>query len=223
MAGWMTDISASTGPLDPGDAQLSLCVDCAKHPSLKAFVEAHAVANLTCGVCHAPPNVASAACGLGQIDALTNLTKALVRFYFSEYLYNGHWGGDVEPEDLLAEPNPIIETQTHLFKTRDPDGIREFFEGLFSAQPDPPRDKGIWLYAGHDQYGTRDLQFAISERDSPILSSFRSRLNDTNPFHLEPEMDKLLERIGPRIDRPIEVGARFFRAQRRQKGLPPHR
>ena len=209
----MTDVSVPM-PLDPGEAQLSLCLDCAKHPSLKALVEAHAATGVTCGVCHAPPNVASAACEIAQIDALTNLTKALVRFYFSEYLYNGHWGGDVEPEDLLAEPNPITETETHLFKTRDPEAIMEFFGGLFAAQPYPPRDKGVWLYAGHGPDGARDLQFAISERDSPILSSFRRRLNDTNPFHLEPEMDSLLMRIGPRIDRAVDVGAKFFRARK---------
>lgn len=208
----MTELAAQQPDLNDDVFSMGLCVDCAKHPSLKAFVEATAIEGPICGVCRftdLPYRVSDPA----QNDALTNLVKALIRFYFSEHAYNGHWGGDSEPEGLLAQSNPIIETESHLFRTREPEAIEEYFNGLLAAQPYPSRSEGVWLYAGFDAESGRNLQFAISERDSPVLSDLRSRLETTNPFHLEPEIDELLGRIGPRIDRHIEIGQRFFRAR----------
>jgi hypothetical protein len=68
-------------------------------------------------------------------DELTNLIKALIRFYYNEHEYNGHWGADHEPEGLLVNLNPILENSSSAGRTRSPDRAHEFLYALLSAQP----------------------------------------------------------------------------------------
>ncbi len=79
---------------------LSICSECAKHPALKKFVLSHGATGNECGICHRGDRIASAP---AQHGALSSLIRALVRFFYDEWTYNGHWGGDKEPESLLCE------------------------------------------------------------------------------------------------------------------------
>jgi hypothetical protein len=74
-------------PAAPSDtAGLSICVACAKHPSLKRFVKDHGVTGYECGICHRSDLVASAP---AKREALSSLVRALIRFYYDEWTYNG--------------------------------------------------------------------------------------------------------------------------------------
>jgi hypothetical protein len=87
-------------------AGLSICVTCAKHPSLKRFVKDHGATGYECGICHRSDLIASAP---AKHEAPSSLVRALIRFYYDEWTYNGHWGGNQEPESLLSHENEIVE------------------------------------------------------------------------------------------------------------------
>ncbi len=124
----------------------SICIECAKHPSLKGFVKKHGSTGYECGICHRSDLIASAPAEYG---ALSSLVRALVRFHYDEWVYNGHWGGDEEPPTMLCSENPIVEHAGAPGFPRDAGESEGFLMGLFDP-PYPDYDKGIAVYAGND-------------------------------------------------------------------------
>ncbi len=139
----------------PGSPQtdrrsLSICVECSEHESLKRFVTNHGAVGYRCGICHRADLIASRP---ESYKSLSYLIRALVRFYYDEWAYNGHWGGDHEPAELLSHPNPIVEHKSAPGFPRAAEDSEEFRVCLFDP-PYPPYDKGIPIYAGHhEKYG----------------------------------------------------------------------
>jgi RES domain-containing protein len=199
-------------PEDLDGDDITLCVECAKHPSLKRFVELQAIEGPVCGVCQ-ETGFPYRACAPERKSDLTNLTKALIRFYYNEYEYNGHWGADHEPEGLLVNPNPILEDSSSASRSRNPDNAREFLRVLLSARPHPPVEEGISIYAGHYEDGGRALHFALKEQTSPVLRSYVSRLAKQNHFDVEPDLLRLLSEFSDRVTRVVSSGTKFFRAR----------
>jgi RES domain len=191
--------------------EVTLCVECAKHPSLKRFVELHAVEGPVCGVCQ-ETGYPYGACAPERKRELTNLINALIRFYYNEHEYNRHWGGDHGPEGLLVNPNPILEDSSSTTRTRIPDRTHEFLYALFSAQPYPPAEDGISIYAGHDD-GVGGINFALKEEASPILRSYVARLAKQNHFDIEPDLLGFLNEFSDRVTRVVSGGTKFFRAR----------
>lgn len=128
-------------PDDPDLDNVTLCLDCAKHPSLKRFIQAHAVEGPVCGICQEVGYVYPA-CDPQRTDDLVNVIKALLRFYYNEHEYNGHWGAEDEPEELLVKPNPILEDRSRPGRARVPERSSEFLYSLLSAVPYPRRTAG---------------------------------------------------------------------------------
>lgn len=195
--------------IDP--EKVTLCADCAKHPSLKRFIVAHSVEGPVCGICQ-EIGYAYAACDPLRSDELINLIKALVRFYYNEYDYNGHFGGD-DVTSLLSDTNPILEDQSTPGRTRSAERSADFLEYIFSAQPYPPPDKGISVYAGFDDEGTRHLNFSLKSETNRALRELRSRLQVENYFDVEPDVVALIDKFASRITRVVSRGARYFRAR----------
>jgi len=81
-----------------------MCIECAKHPSLKGFVKKHGSTGYECEICHRRDLIASAP---AEQEALSSLVRALVRFQYDEWTYNGHWGGEHGPESILCDENPL--------------------------------------------------------------------------------------------------------------------
>lgn len=190
---------------------ITLCVECAKHPSLKRFVELHAVDGPVCGVCQ-ETGYPYRACASERKQELTNLIKALIRFYYNEHEYNHHWGGDCGPEGLLVTSNPILEDSSSTERIRSPERTHEFLNALLSAQPYPPIEEGISIYAGHED-GVRGLNFALKEEASPILRSYVRRLARENHFDIEPELLHFLDEFSDRVTQVASRGTKFYRAR----------
>ncbi|MCK1650360.1 RES family NAD+ phosphorylase [Bradyrhizobium sp. 149] len=195
--------------LDTDD--VTLCTECAKHPSLKRCVELHAIEGPVCGICQETGHPYRA-CAPARKRELTNLIKALIRLCYNEYEYNHHWGGDYGPESLLVNHNPILEDTSSATRTRISERTHEFLYALLSAEPYPPVEEGISVYAGHDD-GVRGMNFALKEVTSPILRSYVARLANQNHFDIEPDLLGLMDELSDRMTRVVSVGTRFFRAR----------
>jgi hypothetical protein len=82
--------------------------------------------------------------------------------------------------------------------------------GFFSSLLE---DKGILLYAGHDEDGFRHALHALKDQDSPMLARFRTRLQKENYFDIEPAVKTLVDKLSPRITRVVSAGTRYFRGR----------
>ena len=197
---------------DPPLEKLSICAACCKHPVLKKFVKANEADGLACAVCIPVGGGATRACSVAMRPELMNLLAGLIRYYFDEFEYNGHWGADNSVEDLLTQQNPILEHENTLWNRRlSRDRARELLYHLFSENPYP--EPGISVYAGFDSHGTRHLARSIGHTVSYDLRTLQARLTRENHFDIEGDVFKLIDALGSRLDWSVPAGARFFRAR----------
>jgi hypothetical protein len=186
----------------------TVCTECAKHPSLREYITKHGLNGAPCGICR--EQAASLTCDPNVKEGLINLIKALVRFFYDEYAYNRHFGGD-EIADLLTIENPIFEHESKDDRQRFPERGLDFISGLFSTPYRDPK-KGIAIYAGHSD-GVRLAHHAIKDSLSPTLRQFGARLSSENYFDVEPDVEALITQVSPRVTKVIRSGTRFFRAR----------
>lgn len=199
--------SVSTAPLVFDSEPRSICVECAKHPSLKKFVLKHGAIGHECGICHRRDLIASAP---AKYEALSSLVRALVRF--EEWNYNHHWGGEDGPVPLLCDENPIVEHKAAPGFPRDAEKSEGFLTDLFYP-PYPDYDKGISVYAGHDEHGRRPPLDAIGTSPSPLYERIANRLAKENYFEVESDFAKMLRKLEDGINAFLPANTILFRAR----------
>ena len=186
------------------DDLVSLCIGCAKHPELKALVEADLVKGV-CGVCgNSEINVYNPA----RFLQIANLIKALIRFHFSEPTYNGHWGGTSISDILLTQDNPIIwpsssndYSDAFIIRVEEEGGVY------------PDFDEGICLYAGHDD-GIRCVMFSLPETESSKLNAISMRLDRENFYSVEPAMQAFISRFQCDLEHTLSKGEVWYRSRK---------
>lgn len=114
------------------EVRVSVCVNCARHPSLKQIIRADCVTGL-CAFC-------------GRLDAtvrnpdstepMVMLIRALIRLYCDEFEYNGHWGGDSVLDLFIDDGNPVL-------KPALTDDYLDEFEYLLQEPTYPPTSDGV--------------------------------------------------------------------------------
>jgi hypothetical protein len=114
------------------DEQLYICSMCAFDPTLASLAKIEA-ASVKCVLCRRDVGKA--------IDINHRRTKetfrALLRFHFGEWAYNGHLGGD-EISQVLSRPNPIVD---HI----NSDAVEEVCLRVYESGYETP-DAGISLF-----------------------------------------------------------------------------
>ncbi|WP_057469013.1 RES family NAD+ phosphorylase [Rhizobium sp. Root1203] len=179
----------------------SLCMDCARHPSVKKLV----AQDCTKGRC--------ALCARDDVDVrnpqnlepLVMVIRALVRFHYDEQDYNPHWGGESVMSLFYDDANLIVEPpKSNLY-------VDDFDEWLnWPVYPD--WDKGIAMFAGHD-HGDRGMNFAISRTTPPGFSELQARLLTENFFQVESGLEDYIARFINDIEAMLPQGEVWFRAR----------
>ena len=137
---------------------------------------------------------------------VARLFRALLRFHFHEWEYNGHFGGD-SIESLFLQENPIIQTG-------DAYGIEALTCSVFAGGYEN-EDVDISIHGGYDKSGLSHLLTAIEPAVvNPwcAVQNLKRNLTSKNHFEVLPE---LLERLNKYVDDISATisGARLFRAR----------
>jgi hypothetical protein len=202
-------MSGSLQTTVPVDVLGSICVDCAIDPNLKRFVQTYGDYGSRCSLCQQTDVIASRP---ESYEALASLMCTLIRFYFNEWEYNPHWGGERAPHLLLMKPNPIVRHEARPGLTCDLEEREDFLNGLFD-QPWPDYDKGICIYHGFHEGMRLPPLTAIRNSDSPTLTHAIQRLREENYFEVEPELRDDLSELGNAINVDLKAGETFYRAR----------
>ena len=163
------------------EPKVSLCVDCARHPSLKRVISEMAVT----GICAFCTRDDATVRDPAEVEPMVMLMRALVRFYWDEDAYNPHWGGESVMTLFEDAANPVVTPAVA-------DTYLDDFDELLEWPPYPDWDKGISVYAGHDDV-SRGLVFAISRTGSPAVRDLRERVATESFAAVGPELERLID------------------------------
>ncbi|MER9657885.1 RES family NAD+ phosphorylase [Mesorhizobium sp. M0152] len=191
--------------IDDDVVRTSLCADCARHPSVKKVIAADCIKG-RCAFCarddvevRTPENR----------DALVMLLRALIRFFYDEHEYNSHWGGDSVLSLFQREDNPIL-------KPPSSGAYLDDFDEWLQWPAYPDWDKGVAIYAGHDD-GVRGMNFAISRTNPSDFVELQRRLLTENFFQVEPALEALVEPFLADIEILLPADELWYRARLGQK------
>jgi hypothetical protein len=181
----------------------NICRDCVKEHHLKEYIE-----NLKeieeCSFCNSKTYV----CDYESKD-FYNLLKSLIRYHYSEWDYNSHWGG----EELykLIENDDILFNKNNFKNANDFDIIIELVDS-FEAYED--YEKGISFYAGYDSEGNQNmlLRALKSEYDRELVK-ITDKLKTRNYFELEDFITNRLKEFVTTAKIIVHKNEKYYRAR----------
>jgi hypothetical protein len=184
------------------EVQVSVCIKCARHPSLKRIIEEKSVVGVCAFCCRDDVVVRDH----DDAEPMVMLIRSLIRLNWDEFEYNGHWGGDSvlklfdNPDNVVVEP-PVADT------------YHDDFNFLLQEPTYPPIDQGVALYAGNDEDGTRLLQFKISGSEPHVLREIRIRLHSEEFEAVAPAVEAMIDPFLADIEFVLSGGGTWWRAR----------
>lgn len=184
------------------DVKISVCINCARHPSLKRVIEEKSVIGVCAFCCRDDVVVRDP----DDVEPMIMLIRALIRVHWDEFEYNPHWGGD-SVLDLFADiDNPVVDPPVA-------DIYLDDFGFLLDEPVYPDVDKGIALYAGNDEDGIRYVQFKTSRSEPQGLHEIRERLLTEDFAAVAPAVRALIDPFLPDIEFLLPAGGTWLRAR----------
>jgi hypothetical protein len=134
------------------------------------------------------------------------LLKALIRYYYSETLYNSHWGGHSDWIYLLSDENPIFN---FIYDWKQ-DDERLYFELDTIEGHIRDYDKDVSLYYGG---GRMDAFISSIKSDTcKVIRDLEIKLEEENPYLLANKLAKHLEKYRRLFECRLSE-KRYFRAR----------
>jgi len=187
-----------------GQTMPQICLRCVKDESLKTLVTKIGILK-NCTLCGEK---------VISVDYenrnLFLLVKAILRFHYSEWEYNPHWGGDNYEFLFYGEENIFFLKERAL--------SAELYEDLVATILDGPAyedyDKGISLFAGYTEDGSQCyLLESIKITQDPHIVSLANRLLSENYFNIEKDLLKVLDHYSDIAKTTLEAGFISYRAR----------
>lgn len=181
-----------------------VCIDCVKEPQLKKLIELYGSIN-ECSLCR---------CVQLSLDTDDNiffqLTKALIRFNYSEWDYNHHLGGNSLESYFYGSEN-IFFNQDRALHSDDYDDMVAY---LLSGDVYEEYDKGITIFSGYGENGEQNMPLrSIKDDIDHRLIQISERLERENYFDLENDVKKILDKYHGIAEKVISKGTNFYRAR----------
>lgn len=158
-----------------------ICIKCVKEAHLKRLIDTDGIKDV-CSLC-------------GKItisidsenERFIQLAKALVRYHYSEWDYNIHWGGNGYESLFYDDDNIFFEQAIN----------EEAYESIVLNITESPvyeaYDEGVSIFAGYtDGEQNMLLQSIKTDLDSGLLK-ISERLKTENYFHFEGEIKNILK------------------------------
>lgn len=161
-----------------------LCIDCVKDKWLKRFVKESGIESQCCMCKKVNKHTIDVKNKDFQI-----LLKALIRYYYSETIYNTHWGGYDDWIYLLSEENPIF----NFIYDRNQDNEKLFIELDSIEGHINDYDHDVSLYYG----GGRMDAFMLSIKDDTckVVRNLELKIEEENPFFVAYKLAKYIKKF----------------------------
>jgi hypothetical protein len=180
-----------------------LCEKCIKDIGLREFISKRGRKIQKCNICRSETSRAMDC----RSPDLKNFFKALIRFHFSEWDYNPHFGG-TDFSSLFAKENPILNCK----KDYDLDTLEEAVWELTTPAYEK-YSEGISLFAGYSDKGQNPLLVAVKKDDSSFINYIENKIRRKNYFFIEAYIKKKINDILPGRKISIPANTIYFRSR----------
>jgi len=184
---------------------LYLCQECVKDNRLKLYYTTTKIEKNKCSFCD---KVHERCKNIDDNDELINLITALIRYHYSEELYNRHWGGE--------HLNVLLEVENELLEVSPTEDFEEALDVLICFLGNNYMENGnnVDLYYGHDNEGTRGCYFySIKESKNHFLQALENDLLKYNYFLYEEKVNAHILPFMQYYEQNLAAGSQFYRAR----------
>lgn len=183
--------------------EIFLCIECAKDIRLKKLIQNYN----TKGIC--------TYCGNTKytIDVYSNefiqMIKALIRYHYSEWNYNEHWGGDGYTTLFLEEDNVFFNKQNF----KDSEHYDDLVARIDCFKVYEDYDKGVSIFAGYYEGEQNPLLQSVKSTLDFSIIDIEHKLKNENYFKFEDRITQILSEYSDICKSKIEKDSEFYRAR----------
>lgn len=180
-----------------------LCSSCIKEKCLKKFLLEKETIISKCHLCNKSQPCVD--CGNKEFSSLF---KAMFRYYYSQWEYDGHLGG-TSFENLFRKDNYLLNYDPNILEENIEDIVLELLEPVYEKY-----EEGISLFSGYDENGQPYMPLqAIKDQYSNFLKHIEGELKSKNHFRLEKLVSQRINDIEKYIESEIRAKSEYFRAR----------
>lgn len=180
--------------------EILICPDCVKDKRYKLLIEQNNT-NGKCTCCGKQNSV---------IDVDSNdfiqMTKALIRYHYSEWDYNEHFGGD-NFGTLFYDNNNIFLNKENF---KEADVYDELINRIECIKVYEDYDKGVSIFAGYYDGQQNPLLYSIKKDLDFSILEVEKKLKEENYFNFEEEITKILKSYFDICSKFIKKGKLFI-------------
>lgn len=182
----------------------NICHECVREKHLRTLIEREGVV-AQCTNCEE-----KTVCLDVESPHFFQLVKALVRFHYSEWDYNPHWGGDEYESLFCGDGNIFFEPRRSVSK----DAYDEIVANIVAGPVYEDYDRGVSVFAGYGPGGVQNmlLEAIKSDLDHELLG-ISEDLKTKNHFLLEKDVTNILLKYKDAASITIHQGFELFRAR----------
>lgn len=161
-----------------------ICIFCVKDHHLKDLIRKEGGSG-QCSMCGENGQVIDT-----ERHRFFQLTKALVRYYFSEWDYNEHWGGDGYESLFYGDDNRFFDES----RAKSEEDYEAIVQSITAGPVYEDYEKGVTVFAGYTDGMQNMLLKAVYADLDPHILHISERLKTENHFDLEGEILEILEK-----------------------------
>jgi len=183
---------------------VNICIKCVKDSHLKALIDLEGIQG-TCSLCDEKDISLDS-----ESNCFFQLVKALVRYNYSEWEYNTHWGG-IGYESIFHGPSNIFFVRD---RATSDDAYENLVLSITEGSVYEDYDKGVSIYAGYGESGAQNmlLRAIKSDLDKNLLL-ISTRLKNENYFLLENEVTAVLNKFITVAEKRLSKVVPLYRAR----------
>lgn len=183
--------------------EILICIECVKDIRFKKLIEkSNNVGICTC--CGSENHIINV-----DSNEFIQMTKALIRYNYSEWDYNTHFGGDEYYTLINSDDNKFFNKQNF----NNSDVYEEFIARIECFEVYEDYDKGISLFAGYYKGEQNPLLERIKTDYDYSILKIKEALKNENYFNFEEEIIQVLKKYESDSKLTIDKSSAFYRAR----------
>nr|WP_288808726.1 RES family NAD+ phosphorylase [uncultured Sphingobacterium sp.] len=183
--------------------EILICKECVKDKRYKLLIEQINSVG-TCTFCKNEGSIIDT-----SSSEFIQLTKALIRYHYSEWDYNTHYGGDRYPSLFHNEDSIFLNKENFISSNFDDELIDLITD--FKVYED--YNKGVSIFAGYNNGLQNPLLYSIKKDLDFSILKIERKLKEENYFQFEEEITRILQIYLDTCSKHIRTGEAFYRAR----------